>query len=228
MPKSWKATDLEHSRCSMCLLSDTCIICWGSMRTSFHIISDIILWSVRIWFSFTLSCPWLCLKSSSAFHKVLLLLDLCGFWSFSEHLQMDHFNHYLGCSRHLLSLLSFGNSPPTLGMRLLLPTPGGSCGLYFRMGMWSRLAKVFLVSDTGSMRTWGCFSFSMKDPLRRIDKPQAESWRERPLAMWLETQDAAMPKVLTSVLRSVFCYLCLNLTNQVGATCLPSRVILGL
>lgn len=32
-----------------------------------------------------------------------------------------------------------------------------------------------------------------------LDKPQAESWRERPLAIWLETRDAAVPKVLTSV-----------------------------
>lgn len=217
----------------MCLLNNTCIICQGSMRTSFHIVSDIILWSVRLWFSFILSCPWLCLKSNSAFHKVLLLLDLCSFWSFSEHLQMNNFIHYLGYSRHLLfssgqqHSCHLATAPQFWGgdyffllqevlvdfiLRWACDLDWPKSPWYLTQGLWEPVA-VFLQHERPSVRN------------RQASSRKLE--RKTP-AMWLETQDAVMPKVLTSVLRSVFCYLCLNWTNQSGPTCLPSRVILGL
>ena len=70
----------------------------------------------------------------------------------------------------------------------------------------------------------------MKDPLcgMQLDKTQAERERQRALATWLESQDAVIRNVLTSVLKSVFRYHCLNLTKQFGPICLTSKVILGL
>lgn len=84
-------------------LTDFCSLsCLFSFFFTYFFFYTFVSWSVRLWCSSFLSCLRLCLKSNSALHKVLLLLDLCGFWSFSEHLQMANFTHYLGGNRHLL------------------------------------------------------------------------------------------------------------------------------
>lgn len=164
-------------------------------------------WSVRLW-SFILPSPWLCLKSSSAFHKVLFLLDLCGFWSFSEHPQMAHFTHSLECSRHLVVSSDQGHfchlaianpSPPQsfLVGEITRPYSSGSGRLSFRVACGPEWPVSSWYLTRGSLRAWSCFSFSMKAPVcgMKLDKTHAESWRERALATRLKSRDAAMPNV---------------------------------
>lgn len=107
MPKSWKATGVEHSRCSMCLLSDTCIICWGSIRTSLLFTLFLILYCDQLGYDFRLHCH----APDSALNQVLLFTRS---YCFLICVASDHFQNIykwimspissLICYYHLLSI----------------------------------------------------------------------------------------------------------------------------
>lgn len=132
----------------------------------------------------------------------------------------DHFCH-LAIAPHPTPAFLWGKPPiPTPVVLVGCPlgwhvTQNGQCLADIWHGVHGEPGAVF---PSAWKPVWGM----------KLDKIHAESWRERALATRLKSRDAAMPNVLTSVLKSVFCYQCLDLTKQVGPVCLTSKYILGL